>query len=312
MEKDEQIVLFFTVDRNYLVPAAAAIESILELHADWKLKFYLVIGDENHDWVSPLVNLIEFRGQEVSLKKVNLSEFLSLKTNLHFSPANYFRLLAADLFEESKIIYLDSDIILRAPLHTLWKIDLGDYPLAAVEDALVNDFHRLQLSSDEGYFNSGVMLLNLDKWRSMSLGEKVLNYILTFPDRILYADQCGLNANLKGNWMRLHPKWNVQTELLIPSGSTKKHLNKNQFQVEEAKANPFLIHFTGVSKPWNLGSTHPYKRLFWKTLAKTPLNRKLPLNFSVPNLLKTLFPLSVKKFYWRHFGKPKALKPQVL
>jgi lipopolysaccharide biosynthesis glycosyltransferase len=52
---------------------------------------------------------------------------------------------------------------------------LGEYLLAAVEDFLMDNFQRLNLSSEVGYFNSGVMILQLDKWRELNLGDTVID-----------------------------------------------------------------------------------------------------------------------------------------
>lgn len=247
--------------------------------------------------------MIDSSGSEARLKTVSDELFHSLKFNLQFTSATYYRVMAGDLFEESKIIYLDSDIIVEGSLMELWDIDLEDCPLAAVTDPLITDFHRLDLSPAQGYFNSGIMLLNLDRWRAIGLGEQVLSYIKNFPDRIQYADQCGLNAILKGNWKRLGPKWNVQSSFLEKESceDCKKAFSENELM--EAQNDPKVIHYTGTIKPWNLGSRHPKKHLFWNYLVQTPFKRRLPLDFSLVNLIKSFFPLAVKKYYWRRLHR---------
>ena len=302
LTKDSPIV-FFTIDKNYLVPAAATIQSVLNAHSDLSIKIYLVISGQEDTWMKPLVDMIQRAGKEVSVKKVNLEKFQALKINFHFSEANYFRLIAAELFEETRIIYLDSDILLRQDLLGLWQTDLGNFPLAAVRDFYVKDYNRLGLSESEGYFNSGIMLLNLDQWRKMNLGKKVLDFIRLFPQRIQFADQCGLNGFLKGNWLAIHPKWNVQSEMITPQADFLDIPSPNLDLVEEAVSNPAIIHFTGPYKPWNLGCSNPYKKIFWETLQQTPLRKTLPLDFSVINLLKSLLPRSMKKYYWRQLGE---------
>ena len=285
------------------MPAAAAIFSLLKNHPGQRLKIYLLVGNADRGWITPLLQMIENSGSEAVLKVLDDSLFKHLKLNLHFTPATYFRILAADLFEEDKIIYLDSDLLVTGSLMEVWNTELENYPIAAVHDPFVNDLERLELMPEQGYFNSGVMLLNLDRWRAMGLGQKVLDYIKTHPERIQFADQCGFNAILKGDWKKLAPKWNVQTAFTEADSNAHLRQNFSVYDLQEAMAEPKVVHFTGVLKPWNLGSKHPFKALFWKYLNESPFRRNLPLNFSIPNLLKSFFPVSVKKYYWRYMNR---------
>jgi lipopolysaccharide biosynthesis glycosyltransferase len=294
-----QPVFFLTFDKGYLVPAAAAIHSLLSHHQGLVVKIYLLVGEHDTDWIQPLVRLIEDAGATAQLKTVANELFSDLKFNLQFTSATYYRVMAGAIFEESKIIYLDSDILVHGSLVELWETDLKAYPLAAVSDPLIQDFHRLNLEPAQGYFNSGIMLLNLDRWRELGLGEQVLTFIKKFPNKVHYADQCGLNAVLKGNWMRLAPKWNLQTAFVEKETLEDCKKAFSQKELDEALHQPKIIHFTGRLKPWNLGCNHPLRKQFWLNLDQTPFKRRLPLDFSFLNLIKSFFPLAVKKYYWR-------------
>jgi len=299
-------VFFLSFDQGYLVPAAAAVYSLLKNHPAQRLKIYLLVGETHPDWINPLLRMIQNSGSEAILKIIDESIVKNLKINLHFTHATYYRIMAAEIFEEPKIIYLDSDTLVHGNLSEIWNIDLQDYPVAAVHDSIVKDFDRLQLSSDQGYFNSGFMLLNLTLWRQINLGPRVFEYVRNFPDRIQFADQCGLNAVLQGNWQRLTPQWNVQTGFFEKNTAAIARQLFGENELQKAKSNPKVIHFTGNIKPWNLGSSHPFKNLFWRYLSESPFKRNLPLNFSMANLLKSFFPLPVKKFYWRYLKRKES------
>ena len=67
-----------------------------------------------------------------------------------------------------KIIYLDCDLIVEQQLSKLFNYDIGRYPIAAVEDMWSgkdDNYERLGYDRKYGYFNSGVLLINLDMWR---------------------------------------------------------------------------------------------------------------------------------------------------
>jgi lipopolysaccharide biosynthesis glycosyltransferase len=304
------IPVILNFDQAYLLPATVTIFSLLKNHPGRQFKIYLISAESNSEWIKPLVEMVQNMGSEVITKSVSLDLLSNVKLNRHFTIATYFRLFAANLIDESKAIYLDSDILINGDLTELWETDLGEYPLAAVEDFLIDDFHRLNLSSEAGYFNSGVMILQLDKWRELNLGNTVIDYLYEFPKKIEFADQCGLNAVLQGNWYHLPPKWNFQShevknrEFII----CKSYFPKNDWT--EAFNQPRIIHFTGLPKPWNLGGRHPHKSLYWDYLSQTPVSRILPLNFTLTNLLKAYFPISLKKKYWRYLGT-KQLKSKV-
>ena len=51
------------------------------------------------------------------------------------------------------------------------------------------------MKSSAKYFNSGVMLINLDYWRANNVKEKVIDFISRKPEVIRFADQDGLNSS---------------------------------------------------------------------------------------------------------------------
>lgn len=95
--------------------------------------------------------------------------------NLVYTVGSIFRFMILNLFpkEIEKIIYLDSDVIINLDIKTLWEIDIGDKPLAAVPE-IANESIDPQLFfpicregfvKGENYFNSGVMVMNLERLR---------------------------------------------------------------------------------------------------------------------------------------------------
>jgi len=298
----------FALDQNFLIPGTVAVFSLLKNHPDKSIRIYLISGDEDPIWIQPLVNLIREMGSEPVLKSVSKALVSDLKINLHFSQAIFYRLFVADLIEEQRVIYLDSDLLVHGNLDELWEIDLGNFPLAAVPDPMIQDFDRIGLSSHEGYFNSGVLVMDLDRWRKMDLGKGVRDFIQENPDAISYPDQCGLNAILKGNWYRLSPEWNVQTGFMDEKPKAFSELYFPKEVLDESIKNPKVVHFTGSFKPWNMGSDHPFKFLFWKYLRQTPYSKTLPLDFSFLNLLKSIFPIALKRKYWRYLNRKQGSK----
>ena len=96
----------------------------------------------------------------------------------------FYRLLIPQLLpdEIDKCIYLDSDIIVNLDINELWRIELGDKPLGAIPESKASSvvfklygYNKYLIHAGfvdyNDYFNSGVMIMNLNYFRS---ADKVL------------------------------------------------------------------------------------------------------------------------------------------
>lgn len=292
-------------DKNFLGPATVTIHSLIQNNPDLQFFFYVLCCGSDTSWLKPIEEFVQERGAGFAVKEVGADSVKNLKIDLHFSVATYLRLFSADLIAEDTALYLDTDIIVNGSVSDLFEIELGDYALAAVSDPKIADLDRLELSQEEGYFNSGMLVLNLAKWREMQLGQRALEFIFTNPEKIKYADQCGLNAILKGRWLRLDPKWNVQTSFFEEElfSEAVSHFGKEEFL--HAKNNPRIVHYTEASKPWHFQNKHPLKELYWTYLNETEYAQEFKKKYSLKDYVKWGIPLSLKKRYWRYLKNKK-------
>jgi lipopolysaccharide biosynthesis glycosyltransferase len=169
----------------------------------------------------------------------------------HLNAWIFARLFLPELLpsDAEYVLYLDTDVLVRGDVGELAKLDLGTAPLAAVRDEYIGsvagspglvDCKVDGLDGGEPYFNSGVLLLNLPRWREERLGERVLDFLARHREHVRLPEQDALNALVAGRWMRLDPAWNV----LI--GETRKFVAAAAPDLEEAK----ILHFVGAHKPW--------------------------------------------------------------
>lgn len=188
-----------------------------------------------------------------------------LPVDKHASAANYFRLFAPSLLPDSigRIIYIDSDVIVRKNLAPLWQHNMADASVAAVCDPSASlSARRLNLCIQD-YFNSGVMLLDFERWRRDGLSQKVLDFILSSPEKIVYWDQDGLNGVLRGHWSRLPITWNVAHYFFLDP-------DIRDIYSEEIK-DPAIVHFSGQNlKPWQYSLRHPFKHEYQAYRRNTP------------------------------------------
>lgn len=125
-------------------------------------------------------------------------------TDHRYPTTIYYRLLAHKLLRPSlhKILYLDADVLCINDLTALYNTDLTGYLYAsAIHPGLTNTTNvinkvRLQNFDADGYYNSGVLLMNLDAIRQRVQPTDIFNYIrqhvLLLPDQdVLNALYCG-------------------------------------------------------------------------------------------------------------------------
>ena len=109
-----------------------------------------------------------------------------------------------------KVIYADCDIIFMKSLHELWETDISSYDLGMVDDGQsVGHREVLGIQKDGIYYNSGIMLVNLRRWRESQLEQKFVRYMHDQSGYVPIPDQGTLNAVCDGKILRLPLKYNV-------------------------------------------------------------------------------------------------------
>lgn len=185
----------------------------------------------------------------------------------------WFRLLLPRLLEGvPRVLYLDADLLITGPLRAVWEQDLEGNCLAAVTNPLLGRDRRrviedLGLPHPDRYFNSGVMLMDLDLLRATGL---MLDAERIARERSVptpWADQEPLNAALWRHRLDLHPRWNVMNPCFdLPP----RLLPWSRKQVAEAVADPAIVHFIGPYKPWHYRLRHAYAKRYFGHLERTP------------------------------------------
>ncbi|WAL58312.1 glycosyltransferase family 8 protein [Thermocoleostomius sinensis] len=191
----------------------------------------------------------------------------------------YLRLLLPDIVpdEVEKVIYLDTDIVVTGNLETLWNLEIDNQALLAVQDPVhrfVNQAHHLKsfdlntwgITSEHRYLNSGVLVMNLNKWRSEKLADRIMNFMSQHSE-LLFPDQDGLSIILANDWGELEPRWNQVH--VVHSFSSWRESPYHQEMFENVLHHPYVIHFTSRPKPWMPGCTHPHRGVFLHYLQMT-------------------------------------------
>ena len=176
----------------------------------------------------------------------------------YYSVSIYFRLFIPTLFPEyDKAIYLDSDIVLNRDIADMFNVEIGNNYLGAVLDETVftnKDFiyyvNEALDVSEKQYFNSGVLIMNLKKFRDNDIENDFYNWVNSYNFGTVAPDQDYLNCISKNKVKYLELGWN------------KMPLGQN---LPDEKL--YLIHYNMFFKPWKYENTM-YGEYFWN-IAKT-------------------------------------------
>ncbi|MDX2215596.1 MAG: glycosyltransferase family 8 protein [Oculatellaceae cyanobacterium bins.114] len=273
----DPIVLVCAADDNYAMGLGVTVASALaNLKHPYPIQLFVIDGG-----ISPVNRrrLEQTCGSQAELTWLTPgSQVQSLHVSGHLTSATYYRLLIPELLPHSitKVIYLDSDLIVQGNLADLWNQPVGDYFALAVRDintqivsskhGLLN-YQELGIPSDTGYFNAGVLVINLEQWRRTKIAQRTIAYIRDNPHYVRWHDQDGLNAMFAGHWGDLNPQWNRASTL--HRYASWQDSPYNQFVYEQLLTQPYIIHFVESGKPWTPGFQHPEKYLFFHYLKRT-------------------------------------------
>jgi lipopolysaccharide biosynthesis glycosyltransferase len=313
--------IVLSTDNNFVPHCATTIMSIIKNNTS-NLYFYILtegLNDENSNILRKIVidNHCEINYIKVQNNLLNRCIMPNSNTLSHISIATYYRLFIADLLPENvnKVIYFDCDIIVRNSLTDLWNEDISDYAIGSVYHLCTKNFtepKRLGYPVEYGYFNAGVLLINLDYWRSNHITEKLLTYLEKNCQNVFYHDQDVLNSVLYDQCKWLPFKWNMMTSFFQKDIFSQKLNDQKEFhqpfyiegkiEMRREINNPSVIHFVARPKPWNQGCVHPYRMEYFKYLKMTPFMNRFHPDKSLRNLIKILYYVVLQNLPFLHVG----------
>jgi len=272
----ERVVVSLTFDANYLAPAAAVIRSCL-VHTGGQLLRFEVIHDESlssHER-QRLQAMCGEAGARINLHLMDERRLRGLPAVDRFGSIVWWRLLLPELLEDvDRVLYLDCDTLALSSLLPLWREDLGTSALAAVanviEPRMRDHVAGLGVDYPGGFFNAGVLLLQLDRMRDEGSTDELLTYALSHQKALPWNDQDALNVIFNRRWHSLHPRWNAQNNLWSWRDWAIEVFG--QELVDEAVSAPAIRHFEGpsVAKPWHYLCPVPHRDVYSEMLAQTP------------------------------------------
>ncbi|GAA5818432.1 MAG: glycosyltransferase family 8 protein [Methanobrevibacter sp. CfCl-M3] len=322
----------FSVDDNYSMQLCVAIVSLEENNPGFSKTVYII---DNGLSESNLEKILSLGDRYYNLNLVILDGgfidhfFHELFLRYEVDHANssrmamFGRIFADSLIPDDidKILYLDCDIVVNGDVSALFNVDLGVNYVGAVLDRITNIL-CMDLSLSDVYFNSGVLLINLGKWREDNLEEKILNEIerQVLNNSHVY-DQSVLNHVLQGRVKVLPLEYNFYPFFKNEYAFYRIVNDDNFYSLEEFNQiqTPCIVHFYSGCKPWYLNSNVPFRDYFLHYKSISPFkDRPLEVDGRLEkyrfklwsyfrNFLKNPRFLSLTKYYFIHrFKKSKC------
>ncbi len=267
MNSASVIPIFFSSDNNYLPFLAVSVRSLIEnASPDYRYCIHVLNNGLDETRFSSILAMqtenVEIRPVDVSSVIAPIAEKLNLRD--YYTVSIYFRLFIASMFPQyHKAIYLDADIAVNGDISGLYNIPLGQRILGVISDDIVAGHRDFRRYAEEGlglpykkYFNSGVLLMNLDQFRLHDIERKFVYLLQTYHFDTICPDQDYLNLLCRDRVLYLDKSWN------------KMSIDQNYDGV------PKLIHYNMFYKPW-LYRNIAYGEYFWKYAEMTPFYDEL-------------------------------------
>ena len=224
----------------------------------------------------------------------------------HITAGTYLRFLLPDLLPDvERIIYLDVDVVVNRDLGALYDVAFEDTPMAAMPDwpMLVGSLtwptffipyegERLRFAAyvervlgfacegTTNYFNCGVMVFDLARWRREDVAGRTVKHLTDNPG-LYYMDQDALNVVMGGRYARLDARYNAFANCSFPAyANAVVRLIRAGRRWEALRTtwrdDPWVVHYAGANKPWNPGeAATPRDALWWRYAALSPMRARV-------------------------------------
>lgn len=328
----EGIPVFLSSDNNYAPFVATTIASIMD-HTKSFVNFYILDGGITIENVRRIKELRkEFPSFSIEFIEIDVKkEFKNFPVRVHFSIDMYTRFLIPKLKPElKKVIYSDVDVIFNGDIKELLNERLDGYSLGAVpynfgylnpikygECSAKRFNERLSISAEHKYFESGLLLIDVNLWKKNNITEKLINKVKNNSNEIILTpDQDVLNIVFENNYKELDNKY-----IVVPH---RKNVMRTDIITRKSIKKPFIIHYAGPNKPWN-NPKMDMADLFWKYARMTSFYEELIFNFSnlripekkdnnIKNLIDKVYfaifsPRRFVKKYWYKFLNSRFRQP---
>lgn len=274
--------VLYTCDNNYIWIMGISVISLFENNREIDdLDIYLLGEKISVENKKLLIDIGKKYNREVCILDVPKFDIPRSIVSARWPLSAFSRLFSGDFLPMSvkKILYLDCDTVIIGKINELDTWDMEGKVFCGIKDCIGGLYKRnIGLNSMGAYINAGVLLIDLEKFRTFDIRKKIDEYMVKYGKLISYADQDILNSAFYHEIGYLPPKYNVMT---IDIAHTYKEIQLlrrptnfySEVEMNDAIKDPRIIHYTTnmlVIRPWFHNSDHPLKDEFDRYMALSP------------------------------------------
>lgn len=248
----DAINLAYAVDDNVYRLASVSIASFLLNNKDKDIEVFILNNGLCKEAFEEFEKLKKLKDYKLTPVYVDKEQFENLPC-AWLTITAWYRLKMAELLPQiDKILYLDCDTICRRDISFVWNQNFENKSIIVEQENIERLVHKYNLQSN-WYFNSGVMLCNLKKWREDNITQKLFDCAYERSDIIEYPDQdvCNIVFDLDKKHFSEYSVF-----LTYDKDKSKKHV---------------IVHYIGA-KPFDARCINRYKKEWWKYAKQTSFN----------------------------------------
>lgn len=317
----------YQCSNSFVQPLLVSLTSYLENNKEEELNLYILSPDFSLDNFNKVKEIVAKYQKKGEIRVIHIPDFrkdwgwVIDDYNGKWGQNSFVRLCLGKLLPANihKVLYLDSDVLICKDLSELWNTDLEGYIAGGVADFISKEYYDyFELTENDVYCNSGVILFNLDECRKERLEELVQSYLKEKEGFVFFVEQTVFNVVCKGKIKKIPFKFNVTCIPLCLNSKQIKLLRNPVFQYEEneitnAKKNYSILHmisfFKVINRAWYKTTNYPLEEEFRRYAALVPEFTYLPdarsvkkrlIDFMVKIIPTTLLCRVVGNYYQKH------------
>lgn len=255
-------------DNNVVEYMSALIVSILRNSSqDEEFIFHIItscISEENKNYINELKNIKNFQLKYYNpIHREKFEKWYSEKTPQKWPVEVFFKLDIPFILKDlDKVLYLDCDMIAVNNFKELFDINMDNYTVAAAKDKLISNSHlkKIKLNKSNGYFNSGLLLINIKNFNTLFPNDTFLEKIDKYLNNIKiveYPEQDIINIIFNNKIKPIDSKYNCVSAIV-----------KKDKEVQDT----IIAHYTLLKPLYK--NAYPQKNklyyAFWKYFIETP------------------------------------------
>jgi Lipopolysaccharide biosynthesis proteins, LPS:glycosyltransferases len=265
--------ILVTLDSNYIMPLKTMLKSLFLSNSEDVFTIYLMHSTLSGMELNDIKEYIESSNNKLAIITISGDMFSEAPILLHYTKEMYFRLLAYKMLppEIDRILYLDPDILVINSIKSLYETDLTGYMYAAAyhNKPPIKEINKIRLYQYEidSYYNSGVLLMNLELLRLEDHEDDIYRFIEDNFQKLVMPDQDVLNA--------VYAKRIKSIDEMLYNYDARFYLyyrisNNGIYDMDKIVNDTVILHFCGRKKPWQTHYSGRFHSLYkhYEKLAK--------------------------------------------